>query len=101
MGFYINPPDMSKEDFLTTQGTLYDHLPMFHRDEDLVTICLVDNGAFTAAAICYNQDEYEVFEIYDGRPKKWFGVNIEKLAPYINPELIETSSITKGRRGKN
>jgi len=102
MGYYINPPDMDKERFLADTGTLYKFIPEKHRDGDMIVVCLVDNGDFTAAAICYNQDELEAFsDLGDPRRKVWFGVPLDKLEPYIKPELVDASSITKGRRGEN
>ena len=35
-------------------------------------VCVVDNGAFAAAAYAYNEREYQEFNHYDGRPKQWY-----------------------------
>jgi len=71
MGFYINPPTMSKEAFLAANGR------RIRRDEAMEIIkagvsfpvALIDNGAFTAAAIGYSADEVEYFlRDASGRP---------------------------------
>jgi hypothetical protein len=44
-------------------------------------VCVVDNGAFGAAAYCYNEKEYQDFKYPDGREKTWLQYeNAEKLA---------------------
>ena len=71
MGYYINPPDRSKEDFLKEHGYPITgsgavaawSLPIIHL---YLPVCLVDNGAFTAAAIGYDRAETERF--YDTGP---------------------------------
>lgn len=78
MGWYINPPSMSKERWLTENGQRTDgpapitetHLP----------VCLVNNGPFTAAAICPHEREVQAFASPDGRPKIWFSVSRQSLA---------------------
>jgi len=74
MGFYINPPTMSKEAFLAANGR------RIRRDEAMEIIkagvsfpvALIDNGAFTAAAIGYSADEVEYFlRDASGRPIEW------------------------------
>lgn len=79
MGIYINPRDMSKEQWLTENGTPMPK-PSDHRAGDDVAVCLVDNGTFSAAAVAYSQDELDAFSYEDDqRPKKWFSVPISKL----------------------
>ncbi len=52
-----------------------------------VPICVVDNGFFEAAAICFNEQEYKEFNSpYDGRPKKWLLIDISeaiKHCPHV------------------
>lgn len=86
MGYYINPPDMSKEQFLEVHGKPLPDPAGFDFATDNLPVCLVDNIAlgFTAAGICYNARERDVFISPDGRPKKWFTVSRELLKPYYN-----------------
>jgi hypothetical protein len=88
MGYYINPPDMSKEQFLKEKGT-----PITLRDVrsfdyagDRLPVCLVDNGWMTAAAIAYHPREAEAFlgnsGGLDARPKTWYSVSCADLEPY-------------------
>jgi hypothetical protein len=85
MGFYINPPDMSKEAFLQKYGERLERVPSSHIDENARTmvVCLVDNGMFTAAGICDCKQELEAFASPDHRMKYWFAVPLEKLEPYL------------------
>jgi len=46
---------------------------------DYYPVCLVDNGAFTAAAVCYDERELEAFKRDDGRRKAWFQVHKDDL----------------------
>ena len=85
MGYYIDPPDMSKEEFLRKHGTLMKEVPSeYDFSGDSLPICLVDNGLFTAAGIMYSQRELDAFKHPDGRPKFWFEVSREDLKPYYN-----------------
>lgn len=79
MGYYINPPDMTKEEFLEKHGTETDD-PRF--DSETFPVCLVNNGPFTAAGIAYDAKERDAFLRPDGRPKKWYQVPREALLPY-------------------
>jgi len=85
MGYYINPTDMTKEDFLCQHGT-----PIMGKEayvnitEDRLPVCLVDNGFFTAAGIAYSAGEVDVFLHPDGRPKKWFSVPRAALKPWYD-----------------
>jgi len=44
----------------------YESIPV-----DEVLVCLVDNGAFVAIAVCYSRHEYGAFAKEDGRIKIW------------------------------
>lgn len=80
MGCYINPENQSKESFLTHNGTLIDPSSYNWKDEQHLPVCLVDNGPFTAAAVCYDKNEMSHFtQPKDFRPKIWFKVSVEKL----------------------
>lgn len=80
MGCYVNPPDTTKEAWLVAHGRL---LVCAARSIDITNetlpVCLVDNGPFTAAGVCYNIAELEAFQYPDGRPKKWYIVDRENL----------------------
>lgn len=73
MGWYINPHSQTKEDWLAEHGTRT--LGPGEITETHLPICLVDNGFFTAAAICPNERELiEFARDDDDRPKVWFSV---------------------------
>ena len=48
---------------------------------------MVDNGNFTAAAIAYNEDEFNVFKAPDARPKRWFVVHLEAVGEFLPDRL--------------
>lgn len=94
MGCYINPPGMSKEDWLLLYA-----LPLRSAPSpvdsiliDYVPVCWVDNGDFTAAGVAYSAEEQRRFSNpNDPRPKLWFyapRVEVRKvsdLAAYETP----------------
>ncbi len=90
MGYYINPPDMSKEEWLAKNGiecapeTAKAHSM---KGSTIRVVCLVDNFEFTAAAIAYTDEERDHFFYPDRsgfqRPRKWYLVEVEKLKPYL------------------
>ena len=83
MGQYINPPDMSKEDFLLKNGRLLPVPPAWPTNYEDGLVVLVSNGSFNAAGICYSRREFaEFMDSRDTRPKTWWLVNKELLAPY-------------------
>lgn len=76
MGYYINPQHTSKEQWLNDYGLevtdpTWDLLATSfpgteHSPEGRgVYVCLVDNGPFTAAGICYNEQEFDAFNAVD------------------------------------
>jgi len=85
MGYYINPENMSKEEFLKKHGKKivpFDFEP-FDFNGDSLPVCLVDNGWMTAAGIGYDRREAEVFlNDSSGRPKTWYLVSKKDLEPY-------------------
>lgn len=87
MGYYINPPSMSKEEFLQHHGTSLSDPASFNFESDTLPVCLIDNGWMTAAAVCYDARERDVF-LHDrtNRSKMWFTVSRELLKPYYNPK---------------
>jgi len=72
MGYYINPEDMSKEEFLKLHGTPIRSVDVKSVPNDTLPVCLVDNGLFTAAGIIYSSQEADEFLRVDGRRKQWF-----------------------------
>lgn len=78
MGFYIDPPNMSKEEWLRFNATPLDD-PFGDIPEGTHRVCLVYNGGFTAAGICYNDGERDAFAHPDDRRKEWFVVEDERL----------------------
>lgn len=88
MGSYINPPHISKEQFLEAHGievTREDAAAFdFSTDDDILPVVLVNNGPFTAAAIAHSQRELDEFtRLDDDRPRKWFLVERVLLEPYM------------------
>jgi len=82
MGTYIDPPNQTKEAFLEENGTVTDsgHLMELFDDPDRVGVCLVNNGAFTAAAVAYSAREATEFTRPDDyRPRKYYSVPREAL----------------------
>lgn len=86
MGYYINPKNESKEDFLMREGMRA--LPELPEDKSLSLVCLVNNGFFTAAGVCYNQYELDAFNSDDDkRPKKWYYVPTKLLYDVVSENL--------------
>lgn len=87
MGAYINPYNETKEAFLEREGTLIDrNVAAWHMDfHDKMLVALVDNGAFTAAAIAFDDRELADFTAPgDKRPIKYYLVPSAKLYPVSN-----------------
>jgi hypothetical protein len=93
MGYYINPKDgSSKESFLSKHG-LQVLAPKegFDFSGENWPVCLVDNGAFTAAGIADCPEELDAFKYPDGRPKAWFLVPRVHLEPFCPLAKKESS----------
>jgi hypothetical protein len=100
MGFYVNPPNESKESFLKREGMAAPSSPKITWDSipnGYLPVVLVDNGPFTAAAIAYCERELDEFtRLDDYRPRQMFMVKIEKLIPVADPgfrKYAEQSSL--------
>lgn len=80
MGKYINEingkplPSNGKDIFIlqAVPGSKVLRTPPAIWTDDLV--CVVDNGAWEAAAYAYSPDEMEVFKYPDGRQRVWLTV---------------------------
>ena len=85
MGYYINVPNQTKEEWLRDNGECLGITPpKSNIINDRVAVCLVDNGWMTAAGIAYSPDELAVFaDPRDDRPKIWFMVHKDKLTPFL------------------
>lgn len=79
MGCYVNPTNMSKEDWLRQHGRRVS-IDDVEIAESELPVCLVDNGMFRAAGVAYDERELEAFSVpSDTRPKVWFMVSREAL----------------------
>lgn len=83
MGLYINPQDMSKEEWLLEnaiklpdRSTRLSSSPLpLPEDPALALVCYVVNGRMTAAGVCLDEAERQAFnQPTDERPKAWFHV---------------------------
>jgi len=96
MGYYINPADQTqtKEAWLSSNGEYVGGTaPAFDAKLDHTPVCLVDNGPFTAAAICYSEQELKAFSnrSSDPRLKEWYLVPNDKLID-VCPEVASQIS---------
>ncbi len=79
MGIYINPPDMTKEEFLEKHGELLTDPTTIDIDNDRskVVVCLIDHyGQHTAAGIAYSNRERDAF-IHGTRDRetRWYTIS--------------------------
>lgn len=88
MGFYINPKNETKEEFLAKKGIAVPNTFKWeNRLPNTLPVVLVDNGPFTAAGIAYSKEEYLQFNNHDPsdeRAKIVFLVDIDDLIPVSN-----------------
>lgn len=80
MGLYIDPTNgQTKEEWLVQNGSPISAEFIDPTTGD-VSVCLVENGYFTAAAVAYNKREFDAFnQPRDQRPKRWFRVSVEDV----------------------
>jgi hypothetical protein len=86
MGYYINPRTQTKEEFLDENGILLtgDLEAKMPDNPDYALVCLVGNGAFTAAGVAYSKRERDAFnDPSDTREKSWYWVPKWKLYPVV------------------
>lgn len=92
MGFYINPTDMTKEQWFKKHAMAMFPYPVetnYRPDSDSVACVLVDNGMFTALGIAYSEREREDFSMMDGRAKVWGYFPRKLIEPYLHGQEIE------------
>lgn len=98
MGIYINPKDMTKEQWLVENGLPIPEAWIKEMTQDafkkyfgsFLPVCLVDNGPFTAAGIGFSFEETRRwFNPEDFRPKLIFFVNFDFLKEFFVEEQIE------------
>lgn len=81
MGLYIQ----KKEAWLLKNGSfLFAGVgePTFNYDvttDKQMIVCLVDNGAFTALGVAFDEREFNVFKRPDTRMKAWFLLDVELI----------------------
>lgn len=90
MGIYINPSNMTKEQWL---DAFAEPLSIAHLREpqpwSWLPICHINNGPFTAAGVAFSKKEYAAFRYPDRRPKVWFRAPISALAEVTGVSLAE------------
>lgn len=93
MGFYINPKDCTKEEWLDTRGKALSYgPPPEHRcgldGRSHTCVVLVLNNGFTAAAVAYSERELQAFsDPADHRVKLYMFVDDEELKA-VEPSLV-------------
>ncbi len=83
MGYYVEVPENKgkAEQIASIHGGMvlpeppnsYESVP-----SDQAIICVVNNGAFEAAAFCYSEKEFNYFKVPDSRPRTWILMDREK-----------------------
>jgi hypothetical protein len=95
MGAYVNPKNESKENFLSREGTpCSTTIKWFEIPNGKLPVFLLDNVIFTAAGIAFSEKELQEFSREDGRRKRAYLVDIEKLHQ-VSPELRNVFPIIK------
>ena len=87
MGYYVNPIGMTKEEWLEIHGYKIGRR-MPKQTSGHTRVVLIDNGAFTAAGIAFDDEEAERFNrIDDFRYKVWYQVLTSDLVEFC-PMLL-------------
>lgn len=84
MGFYLNPSEQTKEDFLQEHGVKIE-APFWPTRDDVALVCWIDNGPFAAAGVAYSEAEMKEFnDPSDPRFRIWYLVAWEKIWPVVD-----------------
>jgi len=96
MGAYINPPNgVSKEAWLEEFAIEVPRPKNWSEVDGALPVCLVDNGPFTAAAVCFSDREFEDFaDPRDHRQKRWFMAGVIDLYKVSNLEQYREPQAT-------
>lgn len=76
MGYYIETPESTGKAeqlvLLHEAEQLSDVMAFAEVPDGKALICVVENGAFDAAALCYSEAEHVAFnDVMDARPRSW------------------------------
>jgi len=94
MGIYINPTDTEKEVWLENNAVPAELATCYLADfSTTFPVVLVNNGPFTAAAVCDTQQELKRFMQPDGRDKSLYLVQRSRLAPVIEPREMRMLNV--------
>ena len=86
MGYYVNPSDMTKEEWIIKNAKKVSKEDAFQEvsNEENAVLILIDNGLFTACGVAYSEDEFRAFTyITDTRPKSFFTVDRKLLKEVV------------------
>ena len=93
MGFYVNPRNESKEDFLVREGVRVPNNPRItwaSVPKGYLPVVLLRNSHFTAAGIAFCENELDVFtRPEDNRPRAIFMVQIAKLLTVAGSDFAD------------
>jgi len=85
MGYYINPPNMPKEQWIMRYGVKITDVEFRtwrfgEGNKEWVPCCLVDNGVFHALGVAYSKEEARIFgNTKDARPNAYFRVRMTQI----------------------
>jgi len=90
MGYYVNPTDMTKLEFLEQNGhpVSEEAVRKYTYDQDTLPVCLVHNATFVAAGIAVDERERGRFlREMGGREHQWYLVPRDVLAPFLPADV--------------
>lgn len=103
MGIYVNPTDQTKENFLKKNGKRIEQTCKWEKiPQGYLPVVLINNLAFSAAAIGFNKREFEYLTApEDSREKKIYLVCTSKLLESANglSEQLDINYLDKLRKG--
>lgn len=94
MGYYIEVPNAHNKagQLINLYGASNIGLPpkkLADVPKGKVLVCVVQNGVFDAAGVCYSEEELEAFkETRTGRPRTWLVMNVDKVCE-LKPAIAE------------